>query len=43
MAAQAVLSPDLTDDDIHYIFESLDVSLNSTILQMLMHDEYHSP
>ncbi|SJL06623.1 uncharacterized protein ARMOST_09965 [Armillaria ostoyae] len=40
MAAQAALPPDLTSDDIHYIFESLDMFLNGTILQTLMHGFY---
>ncbi|KAG7442240.1 uncharacterized protein BT62DRAFT_996787 [Guyanagaster necrorhizus] len=34
------LPPDLTDDDIHAIFESLDVYLNTTILQALTHRLY---
>ncbi|PBK98550.1 hypothetical protein ARMGADRAFT_1130721 [Armillaria gallica] len=40
MAAQAVLPPDLTNDDFHIIFETSDVYLSSTILQALMHGLY---
>ncbi|KAK0234661.1 hypothetical protein EDD85DRAFT_969542 [Armillaria nabsnona] len=37
MAVQAVLPSDLTNDDIQYILEDLDIYLNSSILQALMH------
>ncbi|KAK0502333.1 hypothetical protein EDD18DRAFT_1100790 [Armillaria luteobubalina] len=37
MAAQAALPPDLTKDDIQYILEYLNMYLNKTILEMLMH------
>ncbi|KAK0436453.1 hypothetical protein EV421DRAFT_1980957 [Armillaria borealis] len=40
MAAQAALPPDLTSDDIHVIFEILDVNLNTIILQALLHGFY---
>ncbi len=42
MAAQVALPPDLTEDDIHYILESLDVYLNSIMLQIFMYGEHHS-
>ncbi|KAK0502340.1 hypothetical protein EDD18DRAFT_1427185 [Armillaria luteobubalina] len=37
MTAQAALPSNLTSDDIHHILEILDISLNSIILQALMH------
>ncbi|KAK0447375.1 uncharacterized protein EV420DRAFT_1713622 [Desarmillaria tabescens] len=40
MAAQAALPPDLTDDDIHFILENLDMNLNCMILQALTHGLY---
>ncbi|KAK0234649.1 hypothetical protein EDD85DRAFT_955483 [Armillaria nabsnona] len=42
MAVQAALPPYLTSDDIHAIFEDLNVYLNCTILQALMHGKLHS-
>ncbi|KAK0226792.1 hypothetical protein EDD85DRAFT_795112 [Armillaria nabsnona] len=40
MAAQATLPPGLTADDIHFMFEYLDMQLNTTILWALMHGLY---
>ncbi|SJL16133.1 uncharacterized protein ARMOST_19652 [Armillaria ostoyae] len=37
---QAALPPHLTDDDIHVIFERLDMYLDTTILQALIHGFY---
>ncbi|PBK63612.1 hypothetical protein ARMSODRAFT_1023814 [Armillaria solidipes] len=42
MVVQAALSPDLTNDDIHFILEVLDTNLNTTILRALMHGLYTS-
>ncbi len=42
MAAQAALPPDLTNDDIYFIMGGLDVELNATILQALLHGKFYS-